>query len=260
MILLVLALLWIAVLAPGIWRRRSERRSSGSIDTFHHQLHLLERTGPKLVAPAYRLQTATSGSGLAPGQSGYPTVSSMPGRPNLVLLRPIEEGSEDAAAPDVTDDAHGVRYRRVVPPMPDVGATPPPEPPRVLHPERDHYRQGDHYRRKMAQRRRRDILAGLLLTFVLTGILGVVHSFRPLWVLTLVSGLGLVAYVVLIHYAQRLVAPARPHRAAELGPAPAVGADPFYRSRAGYPGAWDEQELYGLDDRYGDPVRVAAVR
>ena len=54
-VLILVAVLWIAVLVPSVISKLSERRSAGSIDHFHERLDLLERTGPKLVAPAYRL-------------------------------------------------------------------------------------------------------------------------------------------------------------------------------------------------------------
>lgn len=55
MVLLVLAMVWLAVLGPGLLRRRAERRSTDSIGAFHRQLRVLQRTGPALVDPAYRL-------------------------------------------------------------------------------------------------------------------------------------------------------------------------------------------------------------
>ncbi len=56
MVVLVLVLLWVAVLTPRVIRRFREGSSNSSIESFHQQLHLLERTGPKLVQPAYRLE------------------------------------------------------------------------------------------------------------------------------------------------------------------------------------------------------------
>jgi hypothetical protein len=90
-VLLILALAWIVLLAPSGWKWFSGRRAGASIDSFHRELHLLEHTGPKLIAPAFRLHTAYSTSALAPSQSGFPAVSSMPDHPPLVLLRPNEQ-------------------------------------------------------------------------------------------------------------------------------------------------------------------------
>ena len=61
-VLILVAVLWIAVLVPSVISKLSERRSAGSIDHFHQRLDLLERTGPKLVAPAYRLTGTESSS------------------------------------------------------------------------------------------------------------------------------------------------------------------------------------------------------
>jgi hypothetical protein len=55
-VLLILAMVWLAVLGPGLLRRRAERRSTDSIGAFHRQLRVLQRTGPALVDPAYRLE------------------------------------------------------------------------------------------------------------------------------------------------------------------------------------------------------------
>ena len=56
MVVLILVLLWVAVLTPRVIRRFREGSAHSSIESFHEQLHLLERAGPKLVRPAYRLE------------------------------------------------------------------------------------------------------------------------------------------------------------------------------------------------------------
>jgi hypothetical protein len=56
LVVLVLVVLWVAVLTPRLVRHFQQGRSNSSIDSFHEQLHLLERAGPKLVEPAYRLE------------------------------------------------------------------------------------------------------------------------------------------------------------------------------------------------------------
>ena len=56
-VLLILAVVWAAVLGPSVLRRRAERRSTDSIGAFHRQLRVLQRTGPSIVDPAYRLAT-----------------------------------------------------------------------------------------------------------------------------------------------------------------------------------------------------------
>jgi len=212
LVLLALALVWIVVLTPAYLKKRSERSSTGSIESFHHQLHLLERTGPKLVEPAYRLETTHNAPPLT-GASGYPVVSSAPNRANLVLLRPMDEEGAATEKDEVVDDRVGTHYRRVA-------VLDPPDPPAEAH------RGPDPYRRQLARRRRRDTLGVLAATFVLTALLGVVHSLRLLWVVSLVSGLALMAYVALTVYAQSLQEERRQlerARGAPYDPASGVG-------------------------------------
>lgn len=56
MVLLVLAVIWGAVLVPPMLRARSESRPADSIGNFRHQLSVLRRTGPSVVAPANPLR------------------------------------------------------------------------------------------------------------------------------------------------------------------------------------------------------------
>lgn len=251
LVLLILVVLWIVVLAPGLVGKFREKRSTGSIDSFHHSLHLLERTGPKIVAPAYRLQTAHSSTGTAPGASGLPAVSSMPGRANLVLLRPVDGAGAATGDAEVVDDRGG-HYRRV----PTNGTDPVPT---VAAPT------GSERRQREARRRRRDILTGLLATFICTGLLGLVHSLQALWIVTVLSGVALAGFVALAAYATALAAQEQQdlRLRRSLG-APRTLVD---RASAGYPGAWDdlgtgasweisgdESDSYGWED---EPRRVA---
>lgn len=68
MVLLFLAVLWAAVLAPTFLRNRAESRSSDSIGDFRRQLGVLQRTGPNIVSPANVLRTGEPSPvpGLAP--------------------------------------------------------------------------------------------------------------------------------------------------------------------------------------------------
>lgn len=245
-VVLILVVLWVVVLTPAVVRRLREHSSSESIDSFHHSLHLLERTGPKLIPPAYRLESAFASQGLATGQSGYPSVSSAPGRPNLVLLKPDDGSEGDRPDDQVVDEVSGEHYQRVeLPPLVETG----PEHPWLAQRSED-------YRRQQGRRRRREVVAGLTATFLVTGLLGIAHQFRLLWVLTALSGLVLAAYVALSLYARSLSAPARvrPSRPASARriadpepPQPVLypGREVAQRRAlavAGFPGAWDDLE------------------
>ncbi len=205
MILLgLVAVLWVIVLAPSAWRRFGERQGVGSIESFHHQLQLLEHAGPKTVAPAYRLHTALPGAP-APQTFPLPPDSS---RPKLVLLRP----TENAAAADVDDD-EGCHYERIgvldrPEPvcMPEVGADL-----RVL-------------RREDARRRFNMVLRCLCGVAVSTAIIGLWPGMHLAWIFTGLSGLAALALVALMAYANELQAQQRVHRSGRGDPAPTPGA------------------------------------
>ena len=194
MILLVLvALLWMAVLAPSAWRKFSERQGVGSIDHFHHQLQLLEHAGPKTVAPAYRLHTASPGGGPAPSVPAVADAS----RPKLVLLRP----TEDETAADV-DDSEGVHYERV-------GVLDRPEP--ACLPE-----VGSNlpvYRREQARRRCTTFLRCLCGVAISTGLIGIFPGMHLAWIFTGLSGLAALGLVGLMAYAREIEAQRRARHA-----------------------------------------------
>lgn len=58
MVLLFLAVIWAAVLVPPMLRARAEGRPADSIGTFRRQLHVLQRTGPVVMAPAHSMRLA----------------------------------------------------------------------------------------------------------------------------------------------------------------------------------------------------------
>ena len=194
MILLVLvALLWMAVLAPSAWRKFSERQGVGSIDHFHHQLQLLEHAGPKTVAPAYRLHTASPGGGPAPSVPAVADAS----RPKLVLLR----ATEDETAADV-DDSEGVHYERV-------GVLDRPEP--ACLPEVGSNLPA--YRREQARRRCTTFLRCLCGVAISTGLIGIFPGMHLAWIFTGLSGLAALGLVGLMAYAREIEAQqARPPR------------------------------------------------
>ena len=68
MVLLFLAVIWAAVLVPPMLRARAEGRPADSIGTFRHQLSVLQRTAPGMVAPANTLRSPmTPYRNIAPG-------------------------------------------------------------------------------------------------------------------------------------------------------------------------------------------------
>jgi hypothetical protein len=231
LILLVLvAVLWIVVLAPSAWRRYVERQGVGSIDHFHHQLELLEHAGPKLVSPAYRLHTALPGGGGNETSGSFIVDAS---RPKLVLLRP----TEDKGLADV-EGADGCHYERIgVLERPAEPVCPSQTSAELLA-----------YRRQQCRQRCTFLLRCLTGLAISTGLLGLVPSLRLAWVFTGLTGFCALALVGLIAYAKELEdqrlrrAPRSPHRYADQSPGAAT---------AGFPGAWDQEE--------GSPQRAAAL-
>lgn len=235
MVVLFLVIVWIAVLTPKVVRRFREAGSQSSIDSFHQQLHLLERAGPKLVAPAYRLESgdgATAGGGVSSGPGGlFRRVGGAAApRSGLALVddRPL------GAAPGWTAS---VRRRRLV------------------------------IARRRNRKRRRDLLFGLLAIATLTGLLGAMHALHLLWAITAVSVLAIALYVALVAYAQLLTADRQAARPVTVRPMPVtpawartsrrdggerlpgvevVGARTAEAARAGYPGGWDEESAQAV--------------
>ena len=225
MILLVLVvLLWVAVLAPSVWRRFSERSGVGSIDHFHHQLQLLEHAGPKTVAPAYRLHTAFPGASLT--EVAAPTVDSS--RPKLVLLRP----TANAAAADV-DDGEGGHYERI-------GVLDRPEP--ACLPEEGADLPA--FRREEARRRCTTLLRGLCGVALSTALIGIWPGMHLAWVFTGLAGVAALGLVALMAYAKELEAEQARRRARwDDGPGPLAVGGRFDPASAGYPGAWDDDDF-----------------
>ncbi|MGH9086856.1 MAG: hypothetical protein ACRDYZ_01905 [Acidimicrobiales bacterium] len=250
LVVLILVVLWVAVLGPRIVRRLREREPLGSVDSFYHELHLLDRAAPKTVAPANRLETAYAGR-MVPGSSGYPSVSSMPGRPSLTLLPPVGGGGGGGGGggdeADMADEVLARQERLGVPANQALAA-------------RDRA-----YRARQGRRRRRDVLLALLATVLVTGLLGTMHSFRVLWDLTALSGILLVAYLVLAVRAQQVVAATRPRRPVARPARPPRSSRPTSERRrvdrrnavAGYGAVarvgWADDDGYGYpeSDGYG---------
>jgi hypothetical protein len=229
-LLVFVAVLWVAVLAPSVLRRIRERGGVGSVDHFHHQLALLEHAGPKIVAPAYRLRAGRS-------EANSSAVASS--RPKLVLLRAVSDGQ----AADI-HDVDGAHYARV-------GVLEPPEPP--VSPAQTRAELAG-YRRQQARQRCTLVLRLLAAAAVSTAILGVLPAFRLAWIFTGITGIAALALAGLFAYARELEGQRRPSPSrGGAHTAMAVEDDlpaPVRVSRAaqsGFPGAWDEE-----DDSFGD--------
>lgn len=68
MVLALLAVIWVAVLAPPLLRRGAESRRSDSVRDFRRHLGVLQRAAPGMIAPAH---TRRGGSHYAPALHGY---------------------------------------------------------------------------------------------------------------------------------------------------------------------------------------------
>ena len=239
-LLVLVAVLWIVVLAPSVVRRIRERGGVGSVDHFHHQLELLEHAGPKLVAPAYRLRT---------GRSGAKSSPVAPSRPKLVLLRAVSDGQ----AADI-DDVDGAHYERV-------GVIEPPEP--AVSPAQTHAELVG-YRRHQARQRCTLVLRLLAAAAVTTGILGVLPALRLAWIFTGVAGIAALALAGLIAYARELEAQRQQFRLRggehEAMAVEDDGPDMVTRAaQSGFPGAWDEDEHVAIEGFEPLPQRRTAT-
>ncbi len=173
-LVIIVAVAWIAILAPNMMRRRT-RLGDGisSISTFHHQLRVLEHSAPDpIVAPAYRLQSV-GGAGTAaprtdrPGQAAAPVLTvvgadQLP-RPALAFLG---RDSDDPPPPPV--------------PQPLV-------PPRTGPPTRH-----------LVRRRRRDTLGVLAAVFVTTLVVGFLPGAGAAWMVCALSAVALAVYMALL--------------------------------------------------------------
>ena len=170
MVFLILAVVWGLVLAPGLFRRRHERRSSGdSVGEFRHHLRVLQRTGPTLVRPAYRLGTALPEGAGAAGHRPMGHVASR--GPGLVLVRP-----------------DGVPPLRPVAPI---------EAPLSLT---------DPYFRPAACRRRRDVLLWMLSAVFASALLGAIPPLRLALCFTALTVVVCAVYVgMLVRHRRRAV-------------------------------------------------------
>jgi len=221
-LLVLVAVLWVVVLAPSVWRRFSERHGVGSVDHFHHQLALLEQAGPKMVTPAYRLRGMRSR--IDGGDVPSPTMPAS-SRPTLVLLRAVGDGESADIA-----DVDGAHYERV-------GVIERPEPP--VSPAQTEAGLAA-YRRQRGRRRCTLVLRLLTAAAISSGLLGMLPSLRLAWIFTAFTGIAALALVALIAHARELEGQRRHRTRAPVHYADE--RDPYIGpAQAGLPGAWDDE-------------------
>ena len=169
-VLLILAVVWAAVLVPGVVRRRMERGSGDSIGDFHRQLRVLQRTGPPLVDPALRMRASSPQSASAPRPGAV-----VSNRHGLILVRPDATPMPPA---DPREQATPIAPRRRQPELAEQRVDP------FFHPE--------------ATRRRRDVLAGFACAVLGSGLLAVVPALRPMLAVTLAALGATAVYVAML--------------------------------------------------------------
>lgn len=240
-IVVILVVLWGVVLTPTVLRRFGATEGHQSIDSFYHSLHLLERSGPKIVEPAYRLSSSASIS-----------ATDVQPRPRLVLLRPLGQGEEEPMYDHETEffDDDGERYERYYVESeqpPSFGASLP----------------SGSYGRRIAARRRRNILLALIAAVVLTGlgsmIVGSLVSLLIVSIVALIGYVGLMSWAATTGQYSQVAAPPADRHVAH-----AVAGETWYDD--GYADEFDDDRIVGSatdrgwedDDWWDEPRHVAS--
>jgi hypothetical protein len=218
-LVIIMVVAWIIILGPSLLRRRA-RGGDGvnSISHFHRQLRVLEHSAPEpIVAPAYRLRavagSAQVGAGSAADGPDVAPVLTVVGANDLPkpALAFLGEDPEPAAPSTAGRPGYPAPSRSGAPssrPGPWAGGSRRPE--ATLN-------------RRRACRRRRDTLAVLSLTVVLSALIGLVPGAHLVWAVAAVAAVTLFGYVALLVHLRR-AAEEREHTLAYLRPA-ASGAD-----------------------------------
>ena len=190
-LVVVIAVVWLVILAPGFLRRRSASGETDSISHFHQQLRVLEHSAPKpIVAPAYRLRGADGSVGA--------DVDARSPSPVLTVV-----GARDLPRPALAflAEDHGEIDPEPVAPrvgVPD-GEGAPFGPPAAADPRR----RTDAETRRLTRQRRRDTLCVLVLALLLSFMIGFVPGASVAWVATGIFGAALCAYVTLLVHLRR---------------------------------------------------------
>lgn len=195
-LVVILALVWLVVLGPGLWRRYREHDSLTSVHHFHRQLRVLEEAEPPpLVRPAFRLRSVDGSEvPVAPvGEGGQP-------RPVLTVV-----GADRLPRPalaclgdDILSDAPRSGGRP--------GVSGPHRPTATGGKVQGAVRGFDHATeaRRLARRRRRDILGALVATTVVTLLVGFAPGAGLAWVVTGISAVAATSYVALLAHHRSL--------------------------------------------------------
>lgn len=192
-LLVILAVGWLVVLGPSLLRRRSQHGDGvSSISHFHRQLRVLEHSGGQpIVLPAYRLHSVDDPQ--KDSARRYPDVAAVPvltvvgadrlPKPALAFLagdKP-DRSDGDRAAPSHGSGGLDVRHRPIAEP-----------------------RSLDSEARMLARRRRRDTLTVLGLLVVASFLIGFVPGAGLAWVVTVIAGMALAAYVAMLVHLRAL--------------------------------------------------------
>jgi hypothetical protein len=245
-LVVIIVVAWLAILGPNLVKRRSRAAGVTSISHFRRSLRVLEHSAPDpIVAPAFRLRAAGGPQQSQLGPS-YPEVSAVPvltvvgadqlPRPALAFLGedppPPDVGGDDGLhqidAADHDGSPH-VRTHRELPP--DITG-----------------RGGDVLARRAVRQRRRATLGALASVFFLTLMIGIVPVARAAWIVSIISGLALAAYVMVLVQLRR-TAEERERKLSYLHPGSEAIGHPI--GGAGVP-------VY-MSGRYAHPSNQAAV-
>jgi hypothetical protein len=245
-LVVIIVVAWLAILGPNLVKRRSRAAGVTSISHFRRSLRVLEHSAPDpIVAPAFRLRAV---GGPAQSQQGpsYPEVSAVPvltvvgadqlPRPALAFL------GEDPPPPDPDGVDAAEQFDAADPDWSPVLRTPRELPPDIPG------RGGDHRVRRSVLQRRRATLVALASVFLLTLMIGVVPGASAAWIVTIISGLALAAYVVVLVQLRR-TAEERERKLSYLHPGSAAISHPL--GAAGVP-------VY-MSGRYAHPSNQAVV-
>jgi hypothetical protein len=202
-LVIIIVAAWAVILGPNLLKHRARSGGDQSITHFHSQLRVLEQRAPDpIVTPAYRLRSVDgtgSPTAIHCSETGQPPVLTVVGakelpRPALAFLGEPEVTAPIAEVPTDHPVLGHVDHPR------ELG--------QPIH--RDSYgsslaieptaRSIDSFTRAQARRRRRDTLAVLVATFVVTALAGLVTSSTAAWAMAGLAAVALSAYVaVLVH-------------------------------------------------------------